>query len=153
MLDIKNRFFKDLCSLKHTDFNKMYRVEIHKTFLCKFIRFFVFLGLKILRLFRLKVLFETDFLKGDVNNGINHKVPFFYFQLLNKSALNLQKNLTNLLKSFCEFPPRSRLIDFVDFRHIAAMVAFASMDTRCQFHQCLMGSFYACRSQKRKKYS
>jgi len=31
-----------------------------QNFLCKFVRFFVTLGLKILRLFMLKVLFEAD---------------------------------------------------------------------------------------------
>jgi len=30
----------------------------------KFVRFFITLGLKILRLFRLKVLFEADIIKG-----------------------------------------------------------------------------------------
>jgi len=35
-----------------------------QNFLCKFIIFFVTLGLKILRLFRLKVVFETDIIKG-----------------------------------------------------------------------------------------
>jgi len=32
--------------------------------LCKFVRFFVTLGLKILRLFRLKVLLEAGIIKG-----------------------------------------------------------------------------------------
>jgi hypothetical protein len=35
-----------------------------QNFLSKFVRFFVTLGLKILRLFRLKVLFEADIIKG-----------------------------------------------------------------------------------------
>jgi len=35
-----------------------------QNFLRKSIRFFVTLGLKILRLFRLKVLFEADIIKG-----------------------------------------------------------------------------------------
>jgi len=35
-----------------------------QNFLCKFIIFFVTLGLKILTLFRLKVVFETDIIKG-----------------------------------------------------------------------------------------
>ncbi len=35
-----------------------------QNFLCKFVRIFVTLDLKILRLFRLKVLFETDIIKG-----------------------------------------------------------------------------------------
>ncbi len=34
-----------------------------QNFLCKFVRFFVTLGLKIFRLFRLKVLFEADIIK------------------------------------------------------------------------------------------
>jgi hypothetical protein len=44
------------------------------------VRFFVTLSIKILRLFRLVVLFEADILKGDVNYCINHKVPIFYEQ-------------------------------------------------------------------------
>ncbi len=35
-----------------------------QNYLCKFVGFFVTLGLKILRLFRLKVLFEADIIKG-----------------------------------------------------------------------------------------
>jgi hypothetical protein len=35
-----------------------------QNFLGKFVRFFVTLGLKILRLFRLKVLFIVDIIKG-----------------------------------------------------------------------------------------
>jgi hypothetical protein len=35
-----------------------------KNFLCKLLRFFVTLGLNILRLFKLKVLFEADIIKG-----------------------------------------------------------------------------------------
>jgi hypothetical protein len=35
-----------------------------QNFLRKLVRFFVTLGLKILRLFRLKVLFEADVIKG-----------------------------------------------------------------------------------------
>jgi len=35
-----------------------------QNFLGKFVRFFLTLGLKILRLFRLKVLFEADIIKG-----------------------------------------------------------------------------------------
>jgi len=35
-----------------------------QNFLGKFVRFFETLGLKILRLFRLKVLFEADIIKG-----------------------------------------------------------------------------------------
>jgi len=35
-----------------------------QNFLQKFVRFFVTLGLKILRLFRLKVLYEADIIKG-----------------------------------------------------------------------------------------
>jgi len=35
-----------------------------QNFLGKFVRFFVTLGLKILRLFRLKVLFEAEIIKG-----------------------------------------------------------------------------------------
>jgi hypothetical protein len=35
-----------------------------QNFLGKFVRFFVTLGTKILRLFRLKVLFEEDIIKG-----------------------------------------------------------------------------------------
>jgi len=35
-----------------------------QNFLRKFVRFFVTLGLKILRLLRLKVLFEADIIKG-----------------------------------------------------------------------------------------
>jgi len=35
-----------------------------QNFLHKFVRFIVTLGLKILRLFRLKVLFEADSIKG-----------------------------------------------------------------------------------------
>jgi len=35
-----------------------------QNFLGKFVRFFVTLGLKILRLFRLTVLFEADIIKG-----------------------------------------------------------------------------------------
>jgi len=38
--------------------------ENSQNFLGKFVRFFVTLGLKILRLFRLKVLFEADIIKG-----------------------------------------------------------------------------------------
>ena len=38
-----------------------------QNFLHKFVRCFVTLGIKILRLFRLKVLFEADIKKGDVN--------------------------------------------------------------------------------------
>jgi len=38
-----------------------------QNFLGKLARFFVTLGLKILRLFRPKVLFEADIIKGDVN--------------------------------------------------------------------------------------
>jgi hypothetical protein len=49
-----------------------------QNFLRKFIRFFVTLGLKILKLFRLNVFFEADIIKGDVNYCINHKVPIFY---------------------------------------------------------------------------
>ncbi len=36
-----------------------------QNFLCKFVRFFVTLGLKILRLFRLKVLFKADIFKSN----------------------------------------------------------------------------------------
>jgi len=35
-----------------------------QNFLGKFVRFFLTLGLKILRLFRFKVLFEVDIIKG-----------------------------------------------------------------------------------------
>jgi len=35
-----------------------------QNFLGKFVRFFVTLGLKILTLFRIKVLFEADIIKG-----------------------------------------------------------------------------------------
>jgi hypothetical protein len=35
-----------------------------QNFLCKFVRLFVTLGHKILRLFRLKVFFEADIIKG-----------------------------------------------------------------------------------------
>jgi len=38
-----------------------------QNFLCKFIRFFVSLGLKILTLFRLKALLKQISLKGDVH--------------------------------------------------------------------------------------
>jgi len=38
--------------------------ENSQNFLRKFVRFFFTLGLKILRLFRLKVLFEADIIKG-----------------------------------------------------------------------------------------
>jgi len=38
--------------------------ENSQNFLGKFVRFFVTLGLKILRLFRLTVLFEADIIKG-----------------------------------------------------------------------------------------
>ncbi len=47
---------------------KIYSTIAHggdsQNFLGKFERFFVTLGLKILRLFRLKVLFEADIIKG-----------------------------------------------------------------------------------------
>jgi hypothetical protein len=49
-----------------------------QNFLGKFVRFFVTLGLKILIFFRLKVLFEADFIKKCVNYCINHRVPIFY---------------------------------------------------------------------------
>jgi hypothetical protein len=49
-----------------------------QNFLGKFVRFFVSLGLKILRLIRFKVLFEADIINGDVNYCIRHKVPIFY---------------------------------------------------------------------------
>jgi len=41
-----------------------YSVEIHKTSLANSKDFFVTFGLKTLRLFRLKVLFEADIIKG-----------------------------------------------------------------------------------------
>jgi len=37
-------------------------------------------------------------LKGDVKYGINHKAPIFY-------EIKVKKNLMNLPKKFCEFPP------------------------------------------------
>jgi len=46
-----------------------------QNFLRKFVRFF---GPKILRLFKLKVLFEADIFKGGVNYCTNHKLPIFY---------------------------------------------------------------------------
>jgi len=50
-----------------------------QNFLGKFVRFFVTVGLKILRFFKLKVYFETDIkLKGDVNCCINYKLPIYY---------------------------------------------------------------------------
>ncbi len=42
----------------------MYLGGDSQNFLNKFVRFFVTLGLKILRLLRLKVLFEADIIKG-----------------------------------------------------------------------------------------
>jgi len=52
---------------------------ILQNFVDKFVRFFVTLGLKILRFIRLKVLFEADINKGWYDNYcINHKVPIFY---------------------------------------------------------------------------
>ena len=48
-----------------------------QNFIGKFVRFLVSLGFKILRLFRLKVLFEVDTIKGDVNYCIDHYVPIF----------------------------------------------------------------------------
>jgi len=75
---------KQVC-LSYSDWSK--KVELWSKFqiagweftkLSKFVRFFVTLGLKILRLFRLKVLFKQISLKSDVNYCINHKVPIFY---------------------------------------------------------------------------
>jgi len=55
-------------------------------------KIFVTLGLKILRLFKLKVFFLKQIsLKGDVNYCINHKVSISYEKLLHKSTLKLQK--------------------------------------------------------------
>jgi len=53
-----------------------------QNFLRKLVRFLITLGLKILRLFRLKLLFETDIsLKGDVNHLkiIKYKLKSYEF--------------------------------------------------------------------------
>jgi len=50
--------------MKITDFFEKYLGGESQNFLHKFVRFFVTLGLKILRLFRLKVLLEEDTIKG-----------------------------------------------------------------------------------------
>jgi len=49
-----------------------------QNFLSKFIRFFITLGLKILRLLRLKVVLKHLLLKGDINYCNNHKLPIFH---------------------------------------------------------------------------
>jgi len=46
-----------------------------QNFLHKFVRFFVTLGPKILRLLGLKVIFEADIIKGWCEYCNNHKLP------------------------------------------------------------------------------
>jgi len=70
----------------------------------KFEIFFVILGLKILRL-GLKYFLKQISLKGDVNYCKNHKVSFFYEQLLHKSTFKLLKILWICLRSFVNFHP------------------------------------------------
>ncbi len=75
-----------------------------QNFLRKFVRFFVTLGLKILRLLRLRLKYflKQISLKGDVNYYITQTVPQSYI------------NLMKLPKKFCEFLPRSATVwDFV----------------------------------------
>jgi len=78
-------------------------VGIH--FLRKFVGFFLTLHLKILRVLRLKVLFEADIIKGWCVYCINHKVPICYDQQLCKSILKLQKILRICLRSFVNSHP------------------------------------------------
>jgi len=58
-----------------------------QNYLGVFVRFFVTPGLKILRLKWLKVVFDADIIKGDINYCKNYKVPIFYEHLLGKSTL------------------------------------------------------------------
>ncbi len=78
-------------------------VEIHKTSLSKFVRFFVTLGLIILKILSIKVVFEANIIKNDVTVIIIN----YLFTMNNcvVKASESYKNLTNLLKKFCEFPP------------------------------------------------
>ncbi len=70
----------------------MYRVRADsQNFLRKFLISCVTLCLKILRLKWLKVVFEPDIKKGDVNYLINYTIPIFYEELLCKSTLKLRK--------------------------------------------------------------
>jgi hypothetical protein len=64
--------------------------EYSQNFLGQFVRFFVTLGLKIMRIFRLKVFLKQMSLKGDVNFCINHKEPIFFIKHLKvtKSFVN-----------------------------------------------------------------
>jgi len=61
MRERKILFFSSLSDLL---LGRYYSVGIKKNFLGQFLRFFVTSDLEILRLFRLKVVYEADIIKG-----------------------------------------------------------------------------------------
>ncbi len=76
----------------------MYWVDIHKTFLRKFVKISITLGLNILSFLKTKIAYLKQIsLEVYITYIISSKIPIFYVKLVLKSMLKLQR-LTNLRK-------------------------------------------------------